>query len=51
MTEAVLKAVLVVVSAHHVVSGGLALLAPDVCFEQIGCERPERPGPSSEGPA
>jgi hypothetical protein len=36
MSEGVLKAVLVAVSAYHVLTGGLALLAPDTFFEQIG---------------
>jgi hypothetical protein len=36
VTEGVLKAVLAVVSAYHVITGGLALLAPDTFFEQIG---------------
>lgn len=36
MTEGVLKAVLLVVSAYHVVTGALALLAPDTFFEEIG---------------
>jgi hypothetical protein len=36
MTERALKAVLVVVAAYHVVTGALALIAPDTFFEQIG---------------
>lgn len=36
MTERALKAVLVVVAAYHVVQGALALLAPDIFFEEIG---------------
>lgn len=36
MTEGILKAVLVVVAAYHVVTGALALLAPDTFFEEIG---------------
>ncbi|HEX3323956.1 MAG TPA: hypothetical protein VHR65_02290 [Solirubrobacterales bacterium] len=34
--ERALKAVLVFVAAFHVITGGLALLAPDTFFEQIG---------------
>jgi hypothetical protein len=36
MTEKSLKAVLVVIAAYHVVTGGLALLTPDTFFDQIG---------------
>jgi hypothetical protein len=36
MTERALKAVLAVVAAYHVVTGGLALIAPDTFFEEIG---------------
>jgi hypothetical protein len=36
MTERALKAVLVVVAAYHVVTGFLALVAPDTFFEEIG---------------
>jgi hypothetical protein len=36
VTEGVLKAVLLVVSAYHVVTGALALLAPETFFEEIG---------------
>jgi hypothetical protein len=36
MTERTLKVVLIVVSAYHVVTGGLALIAPDTFFDQIG---------------
>jgi hypothetical protein len=36
MTERALKAVLVVVAAYHVVTGALALVAPDTFFDQIG---------------
>jgi len=36
MTERALKAVLAVVAAYHVVTGALALVAPDTFFEQIG---------------
>jgi hypothetical protein len=36
MSEGVLKAVLVVVCAYHVVTGAIALLAPGTFFEQIG---------------
>lgn len=36
MTERALKAVLIVVAAYHVLTGLLALLAPDTFFEQIG---------------
>lgn len=36
MTEKALKAILIVVAAYHVVTGGLALLAPDTFFEEIG---------------
>lgn len=34
--ERTLRAVLVVVAAYHVVTGALALIAPDTFFEQIG---------------
>lgn len=36
MTEKVLKAVLALVAAYHVVTGALALVAPDTFFEDIG---------------
>ncbi len=36
MTERTLKAVLAVVAAYHVVTGALALIAPDTFFEEIG---------------
>jgi hypothetical protein len=36
MTERALRAVLVVVAAYHVVTGFLALVAPDTFFEEIG---------------
>jgi len=36
MSEGALKAILLVVSAYHVATGGLALLAPDTFFEEIG---------------
>jgi hypothetical protein len=36
MTEKGLKAVLVVIALYHVVTGGLALLAPDTFFDEIG---------------
>lgn len=36
MTERALKAVLVVVAAYHVLTGALALIAPDAFFDQIG---------------
>lgn len=36
MSEGTLKAVLLVVSAYHVITGGLALLAPGTFFEEIG---------------
>jgi hypothetical protein len=36
MSERTFKAVLVVISAYHVITGGLALLAPDTFFDQIG---------------
>jgi hypothetical protein len=36
MTERALKAILIVVAAYHVVTGGLALVAPDTFFEEIG---------------
>jgi hypothetical protein len=36
MNERVLRAVLAVIAAYHVVMGGLALLAPDAFFEEIG---------------
>ena len=34
--EKALKAILVLIAAYHVVTGGLALIAPDTFFEQIG---------------
>ena len=34
--ERTLRAVLVLVAAYHVVTGTLALIAPDTFFEQIG---------------
>lgn len=36
MTERVLRAVLVLVAAYHVVTGALALVAPDTFFEEVG---------------
>jgi hypothetical protein len=36
MTERTLKVVLAVVAAYHVVTGALALVAPDTFFEEIG---------------
>lgn len=36
MTERALKAVLAVIAAYHVLTGALALIAPDAFFEQIG---------------
>jgi len=36
MTERALRAVLVVVAVYHVVTGFLALVAPDTFFEEIG---------------
>jgi hypothetical protein len=36
MSERTLRAVLIVVSAYHVVTGALALVAPDTFFEEIG---------------
>ena len=36
MTEKSLKAVLVVIAIYHVVTGALALFAPDTFFDQIG---------------
>jgi hypothetical protein len=36
MTERALRIVLAVVAAYHVVTGGLALVAPDTFFEEIG---------------
>jgi hypothetical protein len=36
MTERALQAVLVVIAAYHLVTGALALIAPDTFFEQIG---------------
>lgn len=36
MTEKTLKAVLAAVAVYHVVTGALALLAPDTFFERIG---------------
>lgn len=36
MSERTLRAVLAVVAAYHVVTGGLALIAPDTFFEEIG---------------
>lgn len=36
MSERVLKAILAVIAAYHIVSGALALLAPDTFFEDIG---------------
>lgn len=34
--EKALKAILILIAAYHVVTGGLALIAPDTFFEQIG---------------
>ena len=36
MTEPTLRAVLAVIAAYHVVTGALALIAPDTFFDQIG---------------
>jgi hypothetical protein len=36
MTERTLRAILVVLSIYHVLTGALALIAPDTFFEQIG---------------
>jgi hypothetical protein len=36
MTDRALKAVLVVIAAWHVVTGAMALVAPDTFFDQIG---------------
>lgn len=36
MTEKSLKAVLAVIAIYHVITGGLALVAPDTFFGQIG---------------
>ncbi len=36
MTERALRAVLAVVAAYHVVTGGIALVAPDTFFDEIG---------------
>lgn len=36
MTERTLRVILGVVAAYHVLTGGLALIAPDTFFDQIG---------------
>lgn len=36
ISERALKAVLFVIAAWHVVTGGMALVAPDTFFDQIG---------------
>lgn len=36
MTERALRAILVVIAVYHVVTGGMALIAPDTFFEEIG---------------
>jgi hypothetical protein len=36
MTERALRAVLALVAAYHVVTGALALIAPDIFFDEIG---------------
>jgi hypothetical protein len=36
MSERALKAILAVVAAYHIVTGALALLAPDTFFDEIG---------------
>ena len=36
ISERALKAVLLVIAAWHVVTGGMALVAPDTFFDQIG---------------
>lgn len=36
ISERALKAVLVVIAAWHIVTGGMALIAPDTFFDQIG---------------
>ncbi len=34
--EKALKAILILIAAYHVITGGMALIAPDTFFEQIG---------------
>lgn len=34
--EKALKAILALIAAYHVITGGMALIAPDTFFEQIG---------------
>jgi hypothetical protein len=34
--ERALKAILILIAAYHVVTGGMALIAPDTFFEEIG---------------
>jgi hypothetical protein len=36
LSEGALKAILAVIAAWHVVTGGMALVAPDTFFDQIG---------------
>lgn len=36
MTERALRAILVLIAAYHIVTGALALLAPDTFFDEIG---------------
>jgi len=36
MTERALKAILALIAAYHIVTGALALLAPDTFFDEIG---------------
>jgi hypothetical protein len=36
MTERTLRVVLALIAAYHVITGALALIAPDTFFEQIG---------------
>jgi hypothetical protein len=36
MTETTMRAVLAVIAAYHIVTGALALFAPDTFFDQIG---------------
>jgi len=36
LSESALKAILVVIAAWHIVTGGMALVAPDTFFDQIG---------------
>jgi hypothetical protein len=36
MTERTLRAVLALIAAYHVITGALALIAPDTFFDQVG---------------